>query len=152
MKASVPQITALRLCSILAAQAVLLKVTNYVALPNILHVLTLLFMCPYTTIHAGGLLESIMEEPHSSPGSAGSTQNSPDLSPRMSPVMSPVQFIPREAAAKEREAAEKERETARVKVEQLESELEDSQKRNVSARDAASEQVEMLLRLEASRY
>lgn len=119
MKASVPQITTLRLCSFLAAQAVLLKVTNYVALPNILHVLTLLFMCPYTTIHAG-LLDTINEEPlHSSPGSAGSTQNSPDLSPRMSPV----QFFPREAAAKEREAAEKERETARVKLEQLESEL-----------------------------
>ena len=148
MKASVPQITALRLCSFLAAQAVLLKVTNYVALPNILHVLTLLFMCPYTTIHAGGLLESIMEEPHSSPGSAGSTQNSPDLSPRMSPV----QFFSREAAAKEREAAEKERETARVKQEQLESELEDSKKRNVSARDSASEQVEMRQWLEALRY
>ena len=151
MKASVPQITTLRLCSFLAAQAVLLKVTNYVALPNILHVLTLLFMCPYTTIHAG-LLDTINEEPsHNSPGSAGSTQNSPDLSPRMSPV----QFFSREAAAKESEAAEKERgerETARVKLEQLESELEDSEKRNVSARDAAREQVEMLHRLEALRY
>ena len=105
-------------------------------------------MRPYATIHAG-LLDTINEEPlHSSPGNAGSTQNSPDLSPRMSPV----QFFSRESAAKEREAAEKERETARVKQEQLESELEDSKKRNVSARDSASEQVEMRQWLEALRY
>ncbi len=53
---------------------------------------------------------------------------------------------------KEREAAEKERETTRVKLEQLESELEDSKKCNVSARDSASEQVEMRQWLEALRY